>query len=154
MRPLWLCLLTVTACGPSSVVADEPLTLADGGVRPCLATSDRVGWVADLVTRHHLVSGRVTMTDACTLTVTDFTYDGQGLDVRFTGAGASTPFGMGTALGPQLLRPGGRYQSERLTIRLPDATKLTGPTISAAKTKRCALSYPLVRYGGLSSFAE
>jgi hypothetical protein len=43
----------------------------------------RAGWSAQLSTNHHLVSGTVTIVDAVTLQVNDFTYDGQAPAVYF-----------------------------------------------------------------------
>ncbi|MEM7206805.1 MAG: DM13 domain-containing protein [Pseudomonadota bacterium] len=50
----------------------------------CAQTHPKVGEVADLSTIAHGVRGRIRVVDDCTLEVTGFYYDGQGLnDVRF-----------------------------------------------------------------------
>lgn len=90
----------------------------DGGAG-CGRLDAHVGWYADLTTRFHGVSGRVTVTDDCTLTVTGFNYDGQGIDVRFYAAPPMTGFAQGTALGPQLYRPQQPWQNETLVVALP-----------------------------------
>lgn len=110
-------LVSFAACGPAST--GDALLDPDAGRSACTRTDSRVGWFADLSTRAHGVRGRVTLTDACTLTVSDFFFDGGGLDVRLVLAGAAQPFSQGTAVGPQLLKAGG-YQQDTLLIGLRD----------------------------------
>lgn len=90
----------------------------------CARVSSRVGWSATLSTRAHGVRGRVTMTDACTLTLSEFHYDGQGIDVRLYGASAGQGFAQGAGLGPQLYRPQQPWVNETLTIELPATVTL------------------------------
>lgn len=87
----------------------------DGGPASCA----RVGWFADLTTRFHGVRGRVTLTTDCTVRVTGFSYDGQGIDVRFYGARAGQPFADGAAMGPQLFRPQRPWVDDALEFSLP-----------------------------------
>lgn len=135
MRLCALVLFAATACGPEQPAAPEDggsdVSTFDGGPDAgngvvdagaptgCPRVSERVGWSAALATRFHGVAGRVTMTDACTLTVTGFSYDGQGIDVRLTGAAAGQGFARGVALGPQLFRPRQPWVNETLVIPLP-----------------------------------
>jgi hypothetical protein len=67
--------------------------------------SPKAGWRAELNGLHHNVGGTVTIVDDDSLRFDDFTYDGQGLDVRFyLGATDSqASFISGVPIGPQLL---------------------------------------------------
>ena len=98
-------LLVASACGgPSSV--ERPLSTPPG-----------IGWVADLQTRQHGVTGRVTVTSATSFSVTNFNYDGGGLsDVRFSG-GQQDRYAGGFAFGPQLA--GSPAAGSMLTLQLP-----------------------------------
>ena len=97
--------LLVAGCGGSSGVETPPLA------------PPQVGWVADLNTRQHGVTGRVTVTSASTFSVTNFRYDGGGLsDVRFY-AGQQDRYAAGFAFGPQLA--GAPATGTTLTLQLP-----------------------------------
>lgn len=102
-------------------LADAGAAEPDAGAG-CTSTSARAGWKATLTTAFHGVSGQVTVADDCTLTVSHFTYDGQGLDVRFYVAAAGSSFAMGTGLGPQLHRPA-PWNDETLTLELPQGLR-------------------------------
>jgi len=91
----------------------------DAGTRQCRTDHPRVGWVLDLQTRAHGVQGRLTATNNCTLELTNFSYDGNGIDVRLYGAPSIAQLTSGTALGPQLYRPGRPWTNASLTIELP-----------------------------------
>ncbi len=51
-------------------------------ITDCEAEHPMVGAVAELQTHHHDVAGTATVLDDCTIEITDFTFDGSGLDVR------------------------------------------------------------------------
>jgi Electron transfer DM13 len=126
--------LTATGCDGQAVAPDASATddsaasvldaatadasLTDAAPAVCGSNHQKVGWVADLSTLQHGVKGRITVTDNCTLTVTNFSYDGRGLDVLFYGALSTTTFSTGFAIGPQLLRSQ-PYVNETLVIKLP-----------------------------------
>ena len=97
--------LLVAGCGGSSAVEKPP------------STPPQIGWVADLTTRQHGVTGRVTVMSATTFSVTNFSYDGGGLsDVRFY-AGQQDRYAMGFGFGPQLA--GVPAAGTTLTLQLP-----------------------------------
>jgi mono/diheme cytochrome c family protein len=84
----------------------------------CGKTNPRVGWKADLGinTGEGQVSGFVTMIDDCTLQLTSFSYDGNGIDVRVFGSKVKT-FRPGFVIGPDLF--GHRYNKATLNVTLP-----------------------------------
>ncbi|MDP3153716.1 MAG: DM13 domain-containing protein [Archangium sp.] len=124
MRTLVLVLVSMLGLSCGAPPAGEPALDLDAGRPTCTRTDPRVGWFAELSTKAHGVRGRVTLTDACTLTLSDFTYDGGGLDVRLVLAPAMTGFARGTPVGPQLLRGGG-YQNETLLLAIPPGLALS-----------------------------
>lgn len=106
----------VSDAGISDAGATDML---DAGVPSCGSTHPRVGWFTDLQTRAHGVRGRITATSDCTLTVSGFDYDGNGIDVRLYGAPSIAQLASGVALGPQLYRPGNPWTNATLTVELP-----------------------------------
>ena len=54
----------------------------------CAATHPKVGMTATLSTFAHGVSGTATIVDDCTIELTDFNFDGNGIDIRVYGAAA------------------------------------------------------------------
>lgn len=96
----------------------------DAGTSSCPSTHPHVGWVLDLQTRAHGVKGRITATDNCTLQLTNFSYDGNGIDVRLYGAPSIAQLGTGIELGPQLYRPGNPWTNASLTIQIPSGKTL------------------------------
>ncbi len=105
------------------------------GASPALAQAPypRTGWVANLSTLSHNVSGMVTIIDANTYQVSNFTYDAGGISVFFYLAAMNTnasfqPTGGGLSTGPQL-RGGPVYTESNpgnLTIDLPAGTNFDG----------------------------
>ncbi|MBL4632650.1 MAG: DM13 domain-containing protein, partial [Kofleriaceae bacterium] len=69
------------------VLQNEPEDNNNGGgngnLRDCESTHPNIGQSANLGTIAHNVSGTATIIDDCTIEVTNFNYDGQGIDVRF-----------------------------------------------------------------------
>jgi hypothetical protein len=86
------------------------------------------GWSATLSRISHNVSGTVTVVDADTLQVDNFTYDGGGLDVRFyLGVDATrAAFTSGLPVGPQLLGMAFSGSQEPLVLDLPAGQTIAG----------------------------
>jgi mono/diheme cytochrome c family protein len=89
----------------------------------CGKTNPRVGWTADLGVNHGegQVSGFVKMVDDCTLELSDFSYDGNGIDVRVYGS-KNQSFRPGISLSDDLV--GKTFSHQTLTIALPQGTTL------------------------------
>ncbi len=90
--------------------------------------SPKIGWRAELNRLYHNVGGTVTIVDDDTLRFDEFTYDGQGLDVRFyLGATDSqASFISGIPIGPQLLGMAYDGSQSPLVIDLPSGQTLEG----------------------------
>jgi mono/diheme cytochrome c family protein len=88
----------------------------------CPATHERVGWIAELSTEFHDVSGVAEIVDDCTVVIHDFTYDGSGIDVRIYG-GIGGDYDNGYAMTDDLLKPGG-YDGVLLEAVLPEGRTL------------------------------
>ena len=86
----------------------------------------RAGWVANLSTLQHGVSGKVTIVDARTVRLTEFNYDGGGPQVyAYLGADNSdAAFQAGRVIGPQLNRAGPAYVNATLELQLPPGQTL------------------------------
>ena len=112
---------TATGAGGASGGRDVGGGGASSG---CGTTSPRVGWTADLGinTGEGQVSGFVTAVDDCTLELRDFSYDGNGIDVRVYGS-QTTAFKPGFPLGPNIV--GRVFKKETLRVSLPPDKKLT-----------------------------
>lgn len=82
-----------------------PVGEGDNPLRECAGTHPHVGWTADLGinTGEGQVSGFVTIVDDCTLELHDFSYDGNGIDVRVYGS-TSANFRPAFTMGPNLVR--------------------------------------------------
>lgn len=91
---------------------------ASGSGSECGKTHPRVGWTADLGinTGEGQVSGFVTVVDDCTLELHDFSYDGNGIDVRVYGAKDST-FKPAFIMGPNIV--GRTFNKETWRVTLP-----------------------------------
>ena len=85
----------------------------------CPKTNDKVGWTATLSTLFHGVKGNATIVDDCTIVITNFFFDGNGLDVRLYGA-IDSNFQAGFAIGPQLYNFPTGYDDETLSFTLPE----------------------------------
>lgn len=83
----------------------------------CTALHPRVGATAVLEENFHDVGGIAQIIDDCTIEIREFTFDGQGIDVRLYG-GLEGNYDEGFAIGDNLLRADG-YQGETLTFTLP-----------------------------------
>lgn len=68
--------------------------------------------------------GCITATSNCTLALSEFFYDGSGIDVRLSGAPSIAQLCAGRPLGPQRYRPGNPWDNANLTVTLPAGTTL------------------------------
>lgn len=107
----------------TAAVPDGGLFMPDaggggGGGGGCAKTHPKIGWYADLSTYAHGVKGRATITDDCTVTLSGFHYDGNGIDVRLYGA-IGKDFVRGFPIGGQLYRPGQPYVNVTMPMALP-----------------------------------
>lgn len=112
----------------TAAVPDGGLFVPDAGMGGnggggCAKTHAKIGWYADLATYAHGVKGRATLTDDCTVTLSGFHYDGNGIDVRLFG-GLNKDFVRGFPIGGQLYRPGQPYVNATLPMRLPQGKTL------------------------------
>lgn len=94
----------------------------DDGLRGCASTHPLVGTEATLVERSHDVAGTARIIDDCTIEITDFVFDGGGIDVRVYGAN-NGDYDNGFAIGEDLTRPGG-FDGETLTVQLDPSRSL------------------------------
>ncbi len=78
---------------------------------------ERTGWTATLNTFFHDVSGTVTVIDADTFRVDEFTYDGEGPSVFFYLASDFESLPVGIGAGPDLAGP--IYDGVSLVVDLP-----------------------------------
>jgi mono/diheme cytochrome c family protein len=115
------------AGGGSSVAGAGQGSASNGGTAgvgsDCGMTNPRIGWTADLGinTGEGQVSGFVTMVNDCTLELHDFSYDGNGIDVRVYGA-KDPSFRPAFTMGPNLV--GRTFNKETWRVTLP-----TGKTL-------------------------
>jgi mono/diheme cytochrome c family protein len=111
-----------SAGGGADSATNVPDAASDTG-GSCPKTNPRVGWTADLGinTGEGQVSGFVTMVDDCTLQLTNFSYDGSGIDVRVYGSKSSS-FSPGFIIGPDLV--GQVFTRATLSVTLPAGTTL------------------------------
>jgi mono/diheme cytochrome c family protein len=91
---------------------------ASGGGSGCTSSDPHVGWIADLGinTGEGQVSGKAVIVDDCTLELRDFSYDGNGIDVRVYGA-KTQDFKDGFIMGDDLL--GKVFKKQTLRVKLP-----------------------------------
>jgi hypothetical protein len=82
----------------------------------------KVNQLAILSTLHHGVMGQVQVEDNCTLTVSSFSYDGEGPAVYFYGGIDGEYEEKGFAIGEQL--NGTVYDNDSFTIRLDSPKQL------------------------------
>jgi len=100
-----------------SGATDGPSDGATTGEADCPTTDSRVGWVAELTTNFHGVGGLAEIVDDCTVVVHDFTFDGNGIDVRLYG-GVGGDYDAGYPMTDDLVQPGG-YDGILLEAVLP-----------------------------------
>ncbi|MCA9662445.1 MAG: DM13 domain-containing protein [Myxococcales bacterium] len=115
-------------------LVDEPMTTSDGtdsdgtdsgtttSGGDCPTTSARIGWVAALSNNFHGVGGTAEIVDDCTVVISNFTYDGTGIDVRIYGAQGGD-YDNGFPMTGDLLKAGG-YNGATLVATLPDGESM------------------------------
>lgn len=84
----------------------------------CPSTSARIGWTASLDSFFHDVGGTAEIIDDCTVVISNFSYDGTGIDVRIYG-GQGGDYDNGFAMTGDLLKAGG-YDGATLVAKLPE----------------------------------
>jgi hypothetical protein len=87
----------------------------------CGSTHAMVGWVADMPSGAHATSGTATIIDDCTVSVTNFNFDGGGVVVQFYG-GIGGAYGSGFAISEDIF--GTPFSDETVTLTLPDEKTL------------------------------
>ena len=109
------------------VLQNEPEDNNNGGgngnLRDCESTHANIGQSANLGTIAHKVSGTATIIDDCTIEVTNFNYDGQGIGVRFY-SGVGGNFSGGFSMSDTDLRRSGGYTNETVFAQLPEGQTL------------------------------
>jgi len=101
----------------------DPLAPA---ITDCGSEHALVGAATTLETRFHSVAGNVTVLDDCTIEVSDFTFDGQGISVH--AVLARDPGFESFDVISEDLRPDGPYDAETLTLPLREGMTLDGVT--------------------------
>jgi mono/diheme cytochrome c family protein len=94
----------------------------DSTRRVCGTTHARVGQTAVLQKRFHGVEGKARIVDDCTIEITEFAFDGGGIDVRVYG-GKGGDYARGFAMGDDLRKPGG-YSGATIRVSLPTTRTL------------------------------
>ncbi|MCA9565439.1 MAG: DM13 domain-containing protein, partial [Myxococcales bacterium] len=102
--------------------ADDVFNGGEGDGTGCGSTHPHIGWVADLETHFHGVSGRATIVDDCTIEITNFNFDGGGVDVRVYGANDGN-YETGFPMTEDLHRAEA-YVSETVIAVIPDGRSL------------------------------
>ncbi len=123
--------VALVACGGGGDDAAAPPVVQGPVTTAVCGRSDnvKVGQVANLSTIAHQVSGKATVIDNCTIEITAFNYDGQGLpDVYVYGALASN-YAAGFAIGPNLFGTPQTNTTLRVTLKEGELSKLDGISI-------------------------
>ncbi len=98
-------------------------TTADNTESGCGSDHEMVGYVAELSTLQHKVSGTATIIDNCTIEVANFHYDGRGIVVQaYTGRGRHFTGRAAFAISPNLV--GSAYTDATVQFSLPDDRSL------------------------------
>lgn len=109
-----------TTGDPTDTDTGDSDTTTTGG--DCGMTHPMIGWTAELEKKLHNVGGTAEIVDDCTIVISNFTYDGAGIDVRIYG-GIDGNYHNGFAMTEDLLKPGG-YEGVTLTATVPDGQTL------------------------------
>ena len=112
-----------TTGGTNNTTGGNNNTTLPPGLRSCPATHARVGHIATLSRRAHGVGGTARIVDDCTIEVTGFMFDGQGIDVRFYGALGGAYAG-GFSMSEEDLRRDTAYAGETVYAQLPEGRTL------------------------------
>jgi mono/diheme cytochrome c family protein len=105
---------------PDAADSGDPL---DSEGRDCAANHDKVGQSFDFISRFHDVGGTATIVDDCTIVIEDFSFDGGGIDVRFT-TGSDGDYSRGLNLGGGNLVRSEPYDGETVTLTVPEGHTL------------------------------
>jgi len=97
----------------STAIAHLTANVTPGG---CTRYHAKVGWVANLATFAHGVSGQATIVDDCTIRIDNFNYDGGGLPRVFIYAGLNDNYAGGFSISRNLF--GQSYTDETLLLRI------------------------------------
>lgn len=123
-KRLWM-VATLVLSGWGCVSDPVPTTTQNG----CGADDPRVGYIAELNSRLHGVSGTARIIDNCTIAIEHFNYDGIALDSRVVGV-VNGDFKNVIVLSGPLMRAEG-YTDETLLVPLPEGVTLDDvPVIS------------------------
>ena len=101
----------------------ESDTASDGVVGECDSTHPSVGQTAELSNRSHGISGTVEVLNDCTIQITNFNFDGGGINVRIFG-GVDGNYDGGIDLNGENLVRRNPYLDETLTLQLPNGVTL------------------------------
>jgi len=110
------------------VLGNDPMDDPDGPMLPddlerdCPSTHPRVGATGTFRDLFHDVGGTATVVDDCTIEISDFSFDGTGVNVQFYGGQAGDYRG-GFSMSPDIRRAGG-YDGETLFVQLPEGQTL------------------------------
>ena len=88
------------------------------GMRSCESTHAKVGQSLTFDTKFHGVRGTATIVDDCTIQVTNFFFDGNGIEVRFYGS-LGGDYRNGFPIGPDLYNFPTGYEDATLRVQLP-----------------------------------
>lgn len=103
----------------STAIAHLVATVTPGG---CTRYHAKVGWVANLTTFAHNVSGQAKIVDDCTIRIDNFNYDGGGLPEVYAVAGLDGDYAGGFYISDNLY--GTPHTDETLTLTLPQSRTL------------------------------
>ncbi len=118
---------------PTPAPAPAPAPVAEPVASACSPSANaKVGKTGVFNTRSHLVSGRATIVDSCTLEITNFNYDGLGLSRVEVYGGLGGNYRNGFPIGPNLRGTVYTGQTLRVTMKAGDLDKLDGISIWCA----------------------
>lgn len=121
--------LSLTGCGGGSEAVTAAPTSGTPTASGCTKSSAKIGKSATLSTRAHGVSGKATVVDDCTITITNFFYDGGGAQSVFVYGGLAGNYGQGFAIGSNIKGVSYTGQTLTLTLKTGDLDKLDGLSI-------------------------
>lgn len=113
---------TTTGTDPTGTDTDTATDTDPTTGSGCATTHPSIGYTASLQAFFHNVGGTAEIVDDCTIVISDFTYDGTGIDVRIYG-GLGGAYESGFAMTDDLLKPGG-YNGTTLVATVPDGFTL------------------------------
>jgi cytochrome c553 len=107
----------------TEVVSSSSSSSSTGSTSGCSSTHPKIGQSAQLSTKAHGVSGTATIIDDCTVRITNFNFDGQGVNVRIY-SGINGNYGNGFAFSGNNLVRSNRYVNETLEVTVPEGFSL------------------------------